>query len=69
VTRIGYLSVGDGPSVLVIPGILSMAATHHQATGTRRERPQGEDYSIVKECEDVLAGNGDYFLKSQGVTS
>jgi hypothetical protein len=25
-TRIGYLSVGTGPSVLVVPGVLSMAA-------------------------------------------
>ena len=27
-TRIGYLSVGDGPAVLVIPGVLSMAADY-----------------------------------------
>jgi hypothetical protein len=27
-TRIGYLSVGEGPSVLVIPGVLSMAADY-----------------------------------------
>ena len=27
-TRIGYLSVGDGPSVLVVPGVLSMAADY-----------------------------------------
>jgi pimeloyl-ACP methyl ester carboxylesterase len=69
-TKIGYLSVGDGPSVLVIPGVLSMAADYtafaralseHFAVHTieRRGRgesgPQGDDYSIVKECEDVLA--------------
>jgi len=69
-TRIGYLSTGGGPSVLVIPGVLSMAAdyaafAHHLAehftvhTMERRGRgesgPQGDDYSIVKECEDVLA--------------
>jgi pimeloyl-ACP methyl ester carboxylesterase len=69
-TRIGYLSVGDGPSVLVIPGVLSVAADYaafaralseHFTVHTieRRGRgesgPQGDDYSIVKECEDVLA--------------
>jgi pimeloyl-ACP methyl ester carboxylesterase len=69
-TRIGYLSVGRGPSVLVIPGVLSMAADYtafaqalaeHFTVHTieRRGRgdsgPQGPDYSIVRECEDVLA--------------
>ena len=69
-TRIGYLSTGRGPSVLVIPGVLSMAAdyatfAHYLAehftvhTIERRGRgesgPQGDDYSIVKECDDVLA--------------
>ena len=69
-TRIGYLSVGTGPSVLVIPGVLSMAADYaafaralseHFAVHTMERRgrgesgPQGDDYSIAKECEDVLA--------------
>ena len=69
-TKIGYLSVGGGPSVLVIPGVLSMAADYaafaralaeHFTVHTieRRGRgesgPQGDDYSIAKECEDVLA--------------
>jgi pimeloyl-ACP methyl ester carboxylesterase len=69
-TRIGYLSTGGGPSVLVIPGVLSMAADYaafarHLAkhftvhTIERRGRgasgPQGDEYSIVKECDDVLA--------------
>lgn len=69
-TRIAYLSTGGGPSVLVIPGVLSMAADYtafarHLAghftvhTLERRGRgesgPQGDDYSIVKECDDVLA--------------
>jgi len=69
-TRIGYLSVGTGPAVLLIPGVLSMATDYaafaralseHFAVHTieRRGRgesgPQGDDYSIVKECEDVLA--------------
>jgi len=69
-TTISYLSIGGGPSVLVIPGVLSMAADYatfaralaeHFTVHTieRRGRgesgPQGDDYSIVKECEDVLA--------------
>ncbi len=69
-TTISYLSMGGGPAVLVIPGVLSMAADYaafaralaeHFTVHTieRRGRggsgPQGEDYSIVKECEDVLA--------------
>jgi pimeloyl-ACP methyl ester carboxylesterase len=69
-TRISYLSYGSGPSVLVIPGVLSMAAdyatfAHHLAkhfsvhTIERRGRgesgPQGNDYSIVKECDDMRA--------------
>jgi pimeloyl-ACP methyl ester carboxylesterase len=62
--------MGSGPSVLVIPGALSVAAGYVAFASTlaehftvhiieRRGRglssPQGEDYSIRKECEDVLA--------------
>jgi pimeloyl-ACP methyl ester carboxylesterase len=69
-TKIGYLSMGGGPSVLVIPGVLSMATDYAAFAGAlaehftvhiieRRGRgesgPQSDDYSIVKECEDVLA--------------
>jgi hypothetical protein len=69
-TTISYLSIGGGPSVLVLPGVLSMAADYaafaralseHFTVHTieRRGRgesgPQRDDYSIVKECEDVLA--------------
>jgi len=69
-TKIGYLSVGSGPSVLVVPGVLSMAADYAAFARALAERftvhtierrgrgesgPQGDDYSIVKECEDVLA--------------
>lgn len=68
--KINYLSIGGGPPVLVIPGALSMAADYaafaralaeHFTVHTieRRGRglssPQGDDYSIIKECEDVLA--------------
>ena len=69
-TTISYLSMGSGPSVIVIPGALSMAADYaafaralaeHFTVHTieRRGRgesgPQGDDYSMVKEREDVLA--------------
>jgi pimeloyl-ACP methyl ester carboxylesterase len=68
-TRISYLSFGNGPPVIVVPGVLSMAAdytTFARALGERfsvhvierrgrgESGPQGDDYSIVKECEDVL---------------
>ena len=69
-TTISYLSTGEGPSVLVLPGVLSMASDYanfaralaeHFTVHTieRRGRgesgPQGDDYSIVRECEDVVA--------------
>ncbi len=69
-TKISYLTVGSGPAVIVISGTLSMAADYaafaralaeHFTVHTieRRGRgesgPQGNDYSIDKECEDVLA--------------
>ncbi len=69
-TTISYLSVGDGPAVLVLPGVLSMASDYAAFANALAERftvstierrgrgksgPQGDDYSIVKECEDVLA--------------
>ena len=68
--KISYLTMGSGPSVLVIPGALSMAAdyaafasalaehfTVHiiERRGRGESSPQGDDYSIAKECEDVLA--------------
>jgi pimeloyl-ACP methyl ester carboxylesterase len=68
-TKISYLTIGRGPSVIVIPGTLSMAADYaafaralaeHFTVHTieRRGRgesgPQGDDYGIAKEREDVL---------------
>ena len=67
--KISYLTMGSGPSVLVIPGALSMAAdyaafasalaehfTVHiiERRGRGRSSPQGDNYSMIKECEDVL---------------
>jgi pimeloyl-ACP methyl ester carboxylesterase len=68
--KISYLTVGRGPSVLVVPGALSIAAgyaafasalaehfTVHiiERRGRGLSSPQGDDYSILKECEDVAA--------------
>ena len=68
--KISYLSIGSGPSVLVIPGALSMAAdyaafasalaehfTVHiiERRGRGKSSPQGDDYSMIKEREDVFA--------------
>lgn len=67
---ISYLTMGEGPAVLVIPGALSLAATYTDFARALAERftvhvierrgrglssPQGSDYSMTKECEDVLA--------------
>jgi pimeloyl-ACP methyl ester carboxylesterase len=68
--KISYLTMGSGPSVIVIPGTLSMAANYAtfgsalaeqftvhiiERRGRGHSSPQGADYSIRKECEDVLA--------------
>ncbi len=68
--KISYLTMGSGPSVLVIPGALSTAADYATFGSTlaehftvhtieRRGRglssPQGDDYNILKERENVLA--------------
>lgn len=68
--KISYLTLGRGPSVIVIPGALSVAAdyaafgsalaeqfTVHiiERRGRGLSSPQGADYSIRKEYEDVLA--------------
>ena len=67
---ISYLSIGSGPALLVVPGALSTAidyAAFARALGERftvhilerrgrgRSSPQGEDYSIAKDCSDLLA--------------
>ncbi|HLZ56390.1 MAG TPA: alpha/beta hydrolase [Ktedonosporobacter sp.] len=69
-TTICYRTVGSGPAVIVIPGALSLASdfaafadtlAEHFTVHTieRRGRglsgPQGADYSIAKDHEDVLA--------------
>jgi pimeloyl-ACP methyl ester carboxylesterase len=69
-TIISFLSVGKGPGVIVVPGVLSMASdyavfasalagkfTVHtmERRGRGRSGPQGDDYNIQKEMDDVLA--------------
>src|SRR4051812_41796215 len=69
-TRISYLIVGSGSPLIVIPGALTTAAdfesfsqelARHFTVHTidRRGRglsgPQGSDYSIARECEDIKA--------------
>lgn len=69
-TTIACRSLGDGPAVVVVPGVLSVAADYDRFgralargfrvhTIERRGRggsgPQGDEYSIARECEDVRA--------------
>lgn len=69
-TTIAYLTVGAGPAVIVVPGVLSTASDYRAFAAALAERftvhtierrgrgasgPQGAGYSIAKECEDVLA--------------
>jgi pimeloyl-ACP methyl ester carboxylesterase len=67
---IAYTSVGSGPSVIVVPGALATTGTYREFARhlanrftvhviERRGRgascPQGDDYQIAKERDDVLA--------------
>jgi pimeloyl-ACP methyl ester carboxylesterase len=69
-TAIAYRSVGNGPAVLLVPGALAVATdfdafarelAHRFSVHTieRRGRgesgPQGDEYSIERECEDLAA--------------
>jgi pimeloyl-ACP methyl ester carboxylesterase len=69
-TTIAYRTVGRGPAVLVVPGALAVATdfdafarelaqrlTVHtiERRGRGDSGPQGDDYSIERECEDVAA--------------
>jgi pimeloyl-ACP methyl ester carboxylesterase len=69
-TTISYRTVGHGPAVIVIPGAMSTADdyaafadalgehfTVHtiERRGRGRSGPQGDHYSIGKECADVAA--------------
>jgi pimeloyl-ACP methyl ester carboxylesterase len=69
-TRITYSTVGDGPGLIIVPGALAVAedfaALAHELSehftvhvverrGRGESGPQGVDYSIEKECEDIKA--------------
>ena len=69
-TIVSFLSIGKGPGVIVIPGVLSMADdyaafasalsknfTVHtlERRGRGSSGSQGDEYSIQKEMDDVLA--------------
>jgi pimeloyl-ACP methyl ester carboxylesterase len=69
-TRISYQSIGTGPSLIIIPGAMSLAddfvplasemadtfSTHIiERRGRGLSGEMGADYSITKECEDVIA--------------
>ncbi|MRH88430.1 alpha/beta fold hydrolase [Nocardia sp. SYP-A9097] len=69
-TRIAYLTVGQGPPVLVVPGALSVASgfarfaaalgkdfTVHtmERRGRGASGPQGSEYRITEDCADIRA--------------
>jgi pimeloyl-ACP methyl ester carboxylesterase len=69
-TKIAYYTSGSGPAVVVVPGALSIAKdftafakalannfTVHviERRGRGESGPQGDNYSIERECEDVAA--------------
>lgn len=69
-TAVEYLSAGRGPHVIVVPGALAMACdmaafaallagrhTVHvvQRRGRGGSGPQGDQYGIERECEDIEA--------------
>jgi pimeloyl-ACP methyl ester carboxylesterase len=68
--KISYISMGAGPSIVVIPGALSVASGYTafgsclaksysvhiiERRGRGLSSPQGDTYSMEKECDDVLA--------------
>lgn len=69
-TIASFLSLGKGPGMIVLPGVLSMASDYAafasalagnfsvhtlERRGRGRSGPQGDSYSIQKEIDDVLA--------------
>ena len=69
-TIVSFLSVGKGPGVIVLPGVLSTAGDNAafasalagnfsvqnlERRGRGRSGPQGDGYGIQKEIDDVLA--------------
>lgn len=69
-TIISYKSIGSGISIIIVPGALSTTENYTslaielstyfkvnviERRGRGKSGKQGEDYSILKECEDVFA--------------
>jgi pimeloyl-ACP methyl ester carboxylesterase len=69
-TAISYRSTGTGPAIVLVPGAMGMASDYdniarelsHQFTvhvvdrrGRGGSGPQGDDYNVEKECEDLRA--------------
>lgn len=69
-TTIAYYTLGSGPPVLVVPGALSLASDYLLLARTLAEQfavhvmerrgrgqsgPQGREYGMASECEDVAA--------------
>ena len=69
-TEIAYQTVGAGPGVLLVPGALAMASDFDafareladrftvytiERRGRGQSGPQGDEYSIDSECDDVAA--------------
>src|SRR5689334_6735282 len=69
-TPISYQTLGQGPSIIIVPGALSVAADYAvlanalapdfavhlmERRGRGQSGLQGQDYGISRECEDVHA--------------
>jgi len=69
-TTIAYTTIGQGPSLIVVPGALEVAQEFNELAaklsdsytvyvierrGRGQSGPQGDNYNIEKECEDLLA--------------
>ena len=67
---IAYYTIGNGPSIIVIPGVLSIANDYSafanaladaftvhtvERRGRGKSSPQEDSYSMANECADVLA--------------
>ncbi len=67
-TLISYFKTGNGPGIILVPGVLSVAENYSQLAiclserftvyslqrrGRGKSGPQGNEYSVLKECEDL----------------
>ena len=69
-TKISYLTTGEGPALIIVPGALSYASNYAplasalgesftvhtiESRGRGLSGPQGDNYSMAKELEDIAA--------------